>query len=107
MDALLFTPDFDDRFERNHITSRIGLHSEAVGFNDTLDLYQYACIAHRANPKITCVLLDEAQFLNRDQVHQLTDVVDTLKLPVLAYGLRTDFRGGAFFWQPVSLSLGG
>ena len=96
MDVLLFTPDFDDRFEDNHITSRIGLKSTAVGFNRDLDLFKYSEVACAANPKITCVLLDEAQFLTKSQVFQLSEIVDNLKLPVLAYGLRTDFQGNPF-----------
>ena len=96
MEVLLFTPDFDNRYDDNHITSRIGLKSKAVGFNDSFDFFKYVQIACQANPKITCILLDEAQFLNRKQVQQLTDIVIDLKKPVLAYGLRTDFRGEPF-----------
>lgn len=96
MDVLIFTPDFDNRYASNQITSRIGLKADAVGFNATFDFYRYCIIALQDNPKITCILLDEAQFISRKQVEQLTDVVDKLHRPVLAYGLRTDFKGEPF-----------
>ena len=96
MDTLLFTPSIDNRFEEGKINSRIGLEAAAISFNDNLDLY--CCVAEKKqkNPKITCVLIDEAQFLSKKQVHQLTDVADKLHLPVLCYGLRSDFLGEPF-----------
>ncbi|MEK6249450.1 MAG: thymidine kinase, partial [Planctomycetales bacterium] len=77
------------------ITSRIGLSSDATNFNVTDDLYQLVEQHHQDTP-IDCVLIDEAQFLTRDQVFELSDVTDKLNIPVLAYGLRTDFQGEPF-----------
>lgn len=96
MDTLLFTPIIDDRYSKGTIHSRIGLHAEAVSFDKNFDLYDYASKQKSANPKLACVLVDEAQFLSKDQVRQLVDIVDKLNLPVLAYGLRSDFQGEPF-----------
>lgn len=97
METLLYTPIFDDRFGYATIASRIGLKSEAIPFDSKFNLYEdVANRLMRADHKIKCVLIDEAQFLTREQVDQLADVVDNFRLPVLAYGLRTDFQGELF-----------
>lgn len=96
MRTLIITPHIDDRYGRGVVQSRIGLKSEASGFGPDSDLQQQvqADIAH--NGPLHCVLVDEAQFLRKAQVWQLTHIVDALDIPVLAYGLRTDFRGELF-----------
>lgn len=96
MDVMLFTPAIDGRYEFGKIHSRIGLTAEAVSFDAEMDLYKKALAEKERNPRIACVLLDEAQFLSKKQVLQLTDIVDKLDIPVLAYGLRSDFRGEPF-----------
>ncbi|MDX1902056.1 MAG: thymidine kinase [Gammaproteobacteria bacterium] len=96
MDTLLFMPAIDNRFGENRITSRIGLHADAVSFDKTFDLYAYTLDTLKHNPTIRCVLLDEAQFLQKEQVLQLVRIVDTLDIPVLTYGLRSDFLGEPF-----------
>ncbi|MFN7095945.1 MAG: thymidine kinase [Gammaproteobacteria bacterium] len=96
MDTLLFTPLIDDRMETGTIASRIGLSAKAVGFDNTIDLYEYTAKAIATNERLKCVLVDEAQFLTKQQVAQLSDIADQLNIPVLAYGLRTDFRGEPF-----------
>lgn len=96
MDALLFTPSIDDRFGEGKVASRIGLEADAISFTPDYDLYGYVKTYYAANPKLACVLIDEAQFLTREQVRQLTNIVDALDLPVLAYGLRSDFQGEPF-----------
>ncbi len=95
MQTLIFTPSLDDRYSVGQVTSRIGLAAEATTFGGDCDLYRLAESAHQ-NHELACVLVDEAQFLSRQQVYQLTDIVDQLGLPVLSYGLRTDFRGELF-----------
>jgi thymidine kinase len=95
MTPLLFTPAFDDRYRSGMIRSRIGLESEAIAFQPDDDLYEQVENALR-NGNIHCVLVDESQFLSRDQVFQLTEVVDRLEIPVLCFGLRTDFQGELF-----------
>jgi thymidine kinase len=96
MDTLLFTPIIDDRVEAGTIASRIGLSAKAVGFDNNLNLYDYTAKAIAQNERLKCILVDEAQFLTKSQVAQLSDIADQLKVPVLAYGLRTDFRGEPF-----------
>lgn len=96
MDTLLFTPLIDNRAGHAVISSRIGLKADAIAFDKHFDLYRYTQSALQQNPNIKCVLIDESQFLEKEQVLQLTRIVDELNLPVLAYGLRSDFRGEAF-----------
>lgn len=95
MATLILTPALDDRAGRGRVASRIGLSAPALAFEADHDLLALAREA-LAEQAVRCVLVDEAQFLSKAQVHQLTDVVDQLAIPVLAYGLRTDFRGELF-----------
>jgi len=95
MNTLVMAPVFDDRFGVGKVTSRIGIESEATTFRKDTNLFD-VINAHSANEPLHCVLIDEAQFLTRDQVFQLTEVTDQLHIPVLAYGLRTDFQGEPF-----------
>lgn len=95
MRAEIFTAAFDDRFGAGKVASRIGLQAEAHLFDKHTDMLEQ--IQRLADSgKIDCVFIDEAQFLNKQQVRQLTTVVDDLDIPVLAYGLRTDFLGETF-----------
>lgn len=95
MAVLLYTAALDDRYGSGRIESRIGLSSPAEIYHQTTDLY--ASIRPIAAQKtISCVLLDEAQFLSAPQVDQLARVADELNIPVLCYGLRTDFLGRLF-----------
>ncbi len=96
MDTLLFSSIVDDRYGTGKISSRIGVSAEAISFDKEFDLFNYTKIQKEKNPKLKCVLVDEAQFLNKKQVMQLTTIVDELNLPVLAYGLRSDFMGEPF-----------
>jgi thymidine kinase len=92
MNPLLFTPLLDDRYGKGVITSRIGLKADAVTFRPQDDLFQ-TVRDELEKDNVHCVLVDESQFLLRDQVYQLTEVVDRLDIPVLCFGLRTDFQG--------------
>jgi len=96
MATILFTPKIDNRFGVGKIHSRIGLDSEAVPFDAKFNMFDYIAAEQAKIPNLKCVLVDEAQFLTKDQVMQLTDIVDQLDIPVLAYGLRSDFRGEPF-----------
>lgn len=96
MDTLLFTAAIDGRYEKGKIYSRIGLKSDAVSFDHDFNLFDYTHSQKQLNPLLQCVLVDESQFLTKKQVGQLTDIVDELNLPVLAYGIRSDFRGEPF-----------
>ncbi len=95
MRTLLFTAALDDRSGAGRIASRIGLDTEAVGFAADTDLRLHVEREMDHGP-VHCVLVDEAQFLSGAQVDQLAAVADVLGIPVLAYGLRTDFRGALF-----------
>jgi thymidine kinase len=95
MTPMLFTPKLDDRYGEGWIKSRIGLQARATIFVPEDDLYE-ATRAQLEVRNIHCVLVDEAQFLNRDQVYQLSEIVDRLNIPVLCFGLRTDFKGELF-----------
>lgn len=95
METMLFTASLDDRYGRGMITSRIGLEAEADLFDPTTDLHT-AIEAEHARRPLSCVLVDEGQFLTRDQVFQLARVCDETGIPVLAYGLRTDFKANLF-----------
>jgi len=95
MNTLVLAPMMDDRYGAGKVTSRIGIHAEATVFRRDDDLYALIAELHRQDT-LHCVLIDEAQFLTRDQVFGLSDVTDKLHIPVLAYGLRTDFQGEPF-----------
>ncbi len=95
MRTLLFTPRLDDRYGEGKISSRIGLQRPAYAFDKTFDFFPYIREKNEEET-VHCVLIDEAQFLQPEQVLQLSLVVDHLKIPVLSYGLRTDFQGEPF-----------
>ena len=95
MTPMLFTPKLDDRYGTGWIKSRIGLQARATIFTSEDDLFE-AIRAQLEEQNIHCVLVDEAQFLSRDQVFQLSEIVDRLNIPVLCFGLRTDFQGELF-----------
>ncbi len=95
MNTLVLAPRLDDRYGEGKVTSRIGIESEATTFTGDTNLFD-TVVSANADEALHCVLIDEAQFLTRDQVFQLSDVTDKLNIPVLAYGLRTDFQGEPF-----------
>lgn len=97
MGTILFTPKLDTRVRSGVIASRIGLQAEAYAFTPSCDLFEQAKKAiAKSKHKIACVLVDEAHFMNKHHVLQLTDIVDKLNVPVLTYGLRSDYTGGVF-----------
>lgn len=95
METMLWTAAVDDRYGRGRIVSRIGLEAQAHLFDADTDLFA-AIAAHHHDTRLSCVLVDEAQFLTRAQVWALGRVCDELGVPVLCYGLRTDFQGELF-----------
>ena len=96
MDTLLYTPIIDDRFGKGKIASRIGLESSAIPIDKNFDIFISAKRELANNSNIKCVLIDEAQFLTKKQIEQLTHICDFLNIPVLTYGIRSDFRGEPF-----------
>ena len=95
MHPVIFTAAIDTRYGQGQVSSRIGLSAKAELFSPESDIYTDIQSLHHSK-KVDCVLIDESQFLTKSQVNQLTDVVDKLNIPVLCYGLRTDFRGELF-----------
>jgi thymidine kinase len=93
MQTKLFTPAIDTRFTQGVIHSRIGLSESATIFHPGDNLFQ---MVKQDNVEYACILIDESQFLTRKQVLQLGDICDHLSIPVLAYGIRTDFQGELF-----------
>lgn len=96
MRTLIFTPDFDHRYQVGKVASRIGLEADAITFAHEFNFFHYIENALKKEPKIKCVLIDEVHFLKKAQVEQLANVADQLRIPVLCYGLRTDFQGEPF-----------
>ena len=95
MKVLLYTPVIDDRAGVGSIKSRLGLSREAIAFAADFDLFVDIRNRHQETP-VGCIFVDEAQFLDAKQVLQLSLVADRLGVPVLCYGLRTDFQGEPF-----------
>jgi thymidine kinase len=91
----IYTAQIDDRFAKGKVASRLGIDADAYLFDDSKNLLSEIEQMH-TDQKLDCVLIDEAQFLTTEHVKQLTDVVDLLNIPVLAYGIRTDFLGQTF-----------
>ena len=94
MRTLVYTAAIDDR-GGGKVHSRIGLSADARRHGPGVDLFREVAGEHASAP-VACVLVDEAQFLEPSHVRQLAAVVDQLGVPVLCYGLRTDFRGELF-----------
>ncbi|GAA4216410.1 thymidine kinase [Sagittula sp. NFXS13] len=104
MDTYLLIAAFDDRAGKGRIGSRIGLSRAADVFGADTDLFDM--IQKRlAEGKVACIFVDEAHFMTRDQVWQLAKVVDDLGVPVMAYGLRVDFRGELFPGSAALLAI--
>jgi thymidine kinase len=95
MHTMLWTASLDVRYGQGYITSRIGLKADARKFDPDIDLRAEIAAEHAVRP-LACVLIDEAQFLSQDQVLGLADVADVMGIPVLCYGLRTDFQAELF-----------
>lgn len=95
MNTVVYTAAIDDRFGVGKVTSRIGISQDAFLFCSETNLFD-EINKHLKKEKVHCVLVDEAQFLSKQQVYQLSNVVDKLKIPVLCYGLRTDFQAELF-----------
>lgn len=104
MDTYLLTAQFDNREGVGKIASRIGISAEADTFAPGQDLYQ-KIETRLSRGEIACVFIDEAQFLEEDQVWQLARAVDDLRVPIMCYGLRVDFQGKLFPGSAALLAL--
>lgn len=87
--VLIFTSALDNRYDVGKITTRVGLQRDAIAVNKEFDIFEYI---KKEKERADCILVDEANFLTRKQVWELSDVVDLLDIPVICYGLRSDFR---------------
>ena len=108
MHTLIMTSTFDNRTVLGEISSRIGLKDAADLFLPDMDLLKFIDERrrrHRHGEKIACVLIDEAQFLSEKQVWQLSRVVDEINIPVMCYGLRTDFQAKMFPGSAALLAI--
>ena len=103
LDTLIFLPDETSKLSKGKIVSRIGLSAKAIITNKDFDFYTF--VKNNKTKKLSCVLIDEAQFLSRIQVRQLGKVADLLNIPVMCYGIRTDFQGELFEGSSELLSL--
>lgn len=104
MRTLLLTAELDDRAGDGVIASRIGIQAPALRYGAQEDLFERVAASLEDGP-LACVLIDEAQFLQPAQVWQLARVADELKVPVMAYGLRVDFRGQPFPGSATLLAI--
>ncbi|MEQ1725661.1 MAG: thymidine kinase [Sphingopyxis sp.] len=95
METMLWTAALDNRYDVGAITSRIGLKAEARKFQPETDMFSAVMAEHGVRP-LACVLIDEAQFLSADQVRQLARLADEENIPIVTYGLRTDFQAELF-----------
>lgn len=100
--VVLFTSALDNREEVGVISSRIGLKREAIPVTDDMNIYE---TVKSLNKPLACVLIDEAQFLKREHVNQLAEIVDKLSIPVMAFGLKNDFMNNLFEGSERLLAL--
>jgi len=102
MNTLLFIPDVVAEYTNNTIKSRVGLEEPAQSFCTGLNFLNNVVDYHHI---IDCILIDEAQFLTKDQVTQLGEIADEWNIPVMCYGLRTDFKGELFEGSGALLAI--
>ena len=104
MDTLLFLPKVDADANKNKIHSRIGLVANAISVDTSFDFFEYVQ-NFKNEKKVDAILIDEVQFLTKDQVRQICKISDTLNIPSMCYGIRTDFRGELFEGSSELLAL--
>ena len=104
MDTLLFLPKVDADANKNKIHSRIGLVADAITVDTSFDFFEYVQ-NFKNKKKVDAILIDEVQFLTKDQVRQICKISDTLNIPSMCYGIRTDFRGELFEGSSELLAL--
>ena len=104
MDTLLFLPKVDADANKNKIHSRIGLIADAISVDESFDFFEYVQ-NFKNKKKVDAILIDEVQFLTKDQVRQICKISDSLNIPSMCYGIRTDFRGELFEGSSELLAL--
>jgi thymidine kinase len=103
LDTMIFLPNETSKLSKGQIVSRIGLKAKAVIANKDFNFINF--IKDNKSENLSCILIDEAQFLTKNQVRQLGQVADRLNYPVMCYGIRTDFRGELFEGSAELLAL--
>ena len=103
METMLFIPKADAEMNNGYIESRIGLKAKAIIANSEFDFYKH--VKENQTKNLHCILIDEVQFLNKDQVIQIGKITDTLNIPAMCYGIRTDFKGELFESSKYLLAL--
>ena len=103
LDTMIFLPNETSKLSKGQIVSRIGLKAKAIIANKDFNFINF--IKDNKSENLSCILIDEAQFLNKKQVRQLGQVADRLNYPVMCYGIRTDFRGELFEGSSELLAL--
>ena len=104
MNTLLFLPKVDADANKNKIHSRIGLIADAISVDTNFDFFEYVQ-DFKDKKKVDAILIDEVQFLTKNQVRQICKISDTLNIPSMCYGIRTDFRGELFEGSSELLAL--
>lgn len=106
MDVIILTSKIDDRYGHDLVKSRTGIQKDAIGLDvndDIVKIVEYK--RSILGEKLGCILVDEVQFLTKEQIYQLSDVVDNLNIPVIAYGLRGDFKMNSFDATSVLMTI--
>ena len=103
LDTMIFLPNETSKLSKGQIVSRIGLKAKAIIANKDFNFLNF--IKDNGSENLSCILIDEAQFLTKEQVIQLGQVADRLNYPVMCYGIRTDFRGELFEGSAELLAL--
>ena len=103
LETLLFLPKENTSFNEGKIVSRIGIDAKAIEVNSKFNFYEYVNTVEYKN--LSCILIDESQFLSKKQVGQLGSIADNLNIPVMCYGIRTDFRGELFEGSAALLAI--
>ena len=103
LDTMIFLPNETSKLSNGQIVSRIGLKAKAIIANKDFNFLNF--IKDNGSENLSCILIDEAQFLTKEQVIQLGQVADRLNYPVMCYGIRTDFRGELFEGSAELLAL--
>lgn len=105
LNTLILMPSVNTRDTYGVISSRIGLSAKATVIKNRDNIFELIKIQKELDPKLACILIDEAQFLTKAQVFELANIVDQLKIPVLSYGLRSDFMGEPFEGSKYLLAI--
>ena len=93
MNVLILTSKIDNRYGNDIVKSRTGIHKDAIGLSDTDNIWN---IVENNGTKLSCILVDEVQFLTVEHISQLSNIVDKKNIPVICYGLRSDFKRNPF-----------